>query len=291
VWGHVQRVVHDRLGYTLDDAERLDQLARSVVTPRRYWQIRRLADRPRSSWPDDVREYVDLMGAMLAALTEATGRDVLVDSGKSPTALAALGLIPDVDVAAVHIVRDARGVANSERRTRTWEGVDAALAPPGRGAFSSAVHWSAFNLLCRQASRRVPYVRVRYEEFGTRPKEVITGIAHLLGLQVGDLFVDETTVRLSESHIAAGNPSRFGRRERTVRTDDSWRRELPRALQAAVRMISLPAAGLLRPTDGGHSADRGRLETSGTAAGAAPAAVTFATNSHQERDFPATVRS
>ena len=171
------------------------------------------------------------------------GSTVLLESSKHLSTAALLSLDPALEVRVLHLIRDPRGVAYSW--TKQVERPEAAneLMPvysPAR----TAGRWLSDNLGFEALARRVPTVRMRYEDFLTDPVHWLQRIGALVDLDASQLdlsFLDGDTATLSTvMHSVAGNPLRFGRSETTLRLDDAWRSELPRLDRNLVTSITAP---------------------------------------------------
>lgn len=66
-----------------------------------------------------LAEYLDVLGRLYKAIRAVTGSRVIVDSSKFPSYGYLLGMVPSVDLYAVHLVRDPRAVAYSWQRKRS----------------------------------------------------------------------------------------------------------------------------------------------------------------------------
>ena len=78
------------------------------------------------------------------AARNAAGAQVVVDSSKFAAYRFLLGLVPDLNVRVVHLIRDPRAVAFSwQRRSepRQLEQTDESLRFPGRGALVAGLDW------------------------------------------------------------------------------------------------------------------------------------------------------
>lgn len=243
VWSVVAAEVTDRhdigprctTGYADFDA-----VVRRVLRIRRLGSLRRLRRTDPGSFPADVRRLVEVMQTVLRVIAGVTGCTVIVDSSKRPTALTVFGLIPEVDLTPIHLVRDPRGVAFNESRERQWPGVKAHLAPPPRGALHSALSWVATSVLCHLVGSRFPgYRLLRYERLTTQPRGTMAAVSHGLGLAPPP-FVAADAVQLAPSHVVNGNPSRFESRLRKISPDERWRTQMPLAERLSVGALTAP---------------------------------------------------
>jgi hypothetical protein len=215
-------------------------LAAKAATDRTRFVPRLLAGR---SGP--TRAYTGFLDAVYRAVSEATGAEVVVDSSKHLSTAAVLAAMDGVDLAVVHLVRDARGVAYSwTKQVRRPEVTDRTLFMPSYHPSRPALRWmtdnAGFELLAR---RGTPTLRLRYEEAMTDLRRHVERIAALAGLDAsGRLgFLGERSVRLlGPTHSVAGNPMRFDQGEVPLRLDAEWQRSLPFGQLATVSAITAP---------------------------------------------------
>lgn len=203
------------------------------------------ADPPRPA--KAFARYVELTRAMLDAIRRTSGESVLVDSSKLPARALALSRIPGVDLRAVHLVRDGRGVAWSLKKRLPVDpraGVARPLKP--RPAARTAMRWRFVNWLSeRVVSQLGPgrALRVRYEDFVTDPVTALDRIGELFHLDLGDVAEKaEAGEALRTHHAVAGNRLRMADSVR-LRLDDEWKRKLTPGDQ---RLFAAIARGPLR---------------------------------------------
>lgn len=252
VWGSALRAVEAKHGVSRGDYAEWAQRARRVLKSRSAWSLARLSPGEPATWPPRVREYVEVMDTLLRSVQDITDAVALVDSSKLAPSYLMDRLLPGVRVDLLHIVRDPRAVANSERKTRIRSGPSADLLPPGRSVLQSVLFWSGFNLTVRMFARSVDsYYRLDYASLTRSPDTQLDEIARHLGLQ------RTAGLTLDAGHIAVGNPARLGGPGRSVVPDDSWKVELPRRTSWFVAIASFPARmalGAARPHPCGEAA-------------------------------------
>ncbi len=191
-------------------------------------------------------DYIDhLRTVLLAAAATAPASDdlVLLESSKHLSTAALLSLDPALDVRLLHLVRDPRGVAYSWTKEVARPEAGNELMPrysPAR----TAARWMTDNLGFEVLARRVPSLRMRYEDFLANPITWLYRIGGLLGLppdSVETSFLRGSTAHLSTPmHSVAGNPLRFGGTDTVLRLDDAWRRSLPRRDRMLVATLTAP---------------------------------------------------
>lgn len=152
--------------------------------------------------------------------------EVIVDSSKTLARLLELEYNCSYDVYVIHLVRDVRGVVNSNRKL-------------GKSTFASIRYWLTDNLYAARFLRRsIPaerWRRLRYEDLVADPEEEIAKLNHWLGLEI-DMHRLVDNINNQQSFRFAGNTMRHKKFE-GIRTDASWKQQLPKYLQI---LLSIP---------------------------------------------------
>jgi len=193
--------------------------------------------------PSAPGHLLDTLGRLYRAVADASGCDLVVDSSKLPSYGCVLGHVPDLDVRAVHLVRDPRGTAYSWSRMKPL--ADGSGDMQRMSLLKSSSLWLAWNAsapgLFRDAAR---YRVVRYEDLVARPRDVVDQILAFAGHNGdGTAFVGERTVALERSHTVAGNPNRLQSGPVELRADEAWTRALGRPQRALVTALTTPLLG------------------------------------------------
>lgn len=128
--------------------------------------------------------YLDLLNRLYKAIHRVSGSQVIVDSSKNPSHGFLLGLLPDVELYVLHLVRDSRAVAYSwQRRRQRTEIHRKTEFMPILNAYKSSLDWVMFNLLVYiMRYRRVNHLSVRYEDFAYDPRAAVMKILQFLGM-------------------------------------------------------------------------------------------------------------
>ena len=180
---------------------------------------------------------------LIDAVAEVTGAEVIVDSSKWPTDPGVLGRVDAISPFSLLLVRDPRAVAWSWQRTKAHHDLEQPREMDRFPAWHSGLSWTSRNIVAGLAARRSPGPRmtVRYEDFTADPAAGLTRIGQFLGRDV-DLtgVLDGPTLRVTEGHTLAGNPTRFGGSEVTIRADDEWRRGLSTRDRRTVSTLTWP---------------------------------------------------
>ena len=198
------------------------------------------ARRPRSL-DRDVEEYVGHYERLYRAAQGLVG-GVLVDSSKQVSLAWCLRRSEAIDLRVVHCLRDSRGVVASwGRETVRPEAVSAEheLMPTYSPVAISAL-WTVHNAEIEALGRRVPLVRLRYEDFVSEPEASTREVLDLAGIHASTDHIHGRSVHLGEAHSCSGNPMRFKHGEITLVPDERWRREMTPSRRRAVTAMTAP---------------------------------------------------
>ncbi len=225
-------------GWRNVDTERMAYLKSRVDRASRVPAV--AAGHPRSL-DREVVEYVDHFARLYRAASELVG-GVLVDSSKQVSLAWCLLRSEAIDMRVVHCVRDSRGVYSSwSRKTARPEAVSAEheLMPQYSPVTISAL-WTLHNLEIEGLARRVPLLRLRYEDFVREPEQQTSAVLDLAGVTASADHIHGSSVHLGESHSCAGNPMRFAHGEIALVADERWRRDLPAGRRRVVTALTAP---------------------------------------------------
>jgi hypothetical protein len=189
----------------------------------------------------DRQYYMEMLNQLYSAIGEKFRPQILVDSSKVPTYLFNLSALSIIELYVVHMVRDPRGVAYSWRRTKI--NPDTGKPMPKLSIYRSSADWLALNGLTAFLSkmRKCKYMRLHYEDFVLRPRDVSLQILDFVGIGEKELpFVDEHTFRISAGHTLIGNPSRFQRGNVRIALDTKWRSNIDKKERWIISMLTLP---------------------------------------------------
>jgi hypothetical protein len=180
-----------------------------IIEP--LWQLR----------PGLVHDFVDVYRSVYKLTLELQGTSVFVDGSKNwrTARLFVREFGPDANVNIIHLVRDPRGFALSQR-TRGL----------GRDLRAAAWLWADLHRRMQALENAAPYRVVRYEDLCTQPEAELQSLFTSLGLEPEGVV--GRTQHPAKNHLV-GNPMRKAF-DGTVRLDDRWRTELSDAEQRAV---------------------------------------------------------
>lgn len=216
-----------------------------------------LADgRAPAAYRDALARYGAVLEPLYAAIADVSGAGTIIDSSKHPSYAYVLHRAAGHDLRLVHLVRDARGVANSVRKVVVRPETGDRHAEMERlGTFTVGGRWLSHNTAFHLLAREVPTVFLRYEDFARFPEAALREIAGLTG--VADIDAHLAAMRAGTLpqpvvHSVAGNPIRLASGPVQVRLDEAWRSDLPRAERAKLATLTWPlrAAYRVRPDSG-----------------------------------------
>jgi hypothetical protein len=229
--------VADRTGLDAATIERAIDLSRRFDRTRMFPALYSGLMRARTR--AGLTEYRDILGRLLGAMSAQAGLDTIVDSSKMPTRALVLAGVPNIDVRVIHLVRDPRAVASAWRNAKFDPGKDDAM-----DRFSirrTLMFWAVRQLLSERLGRRMPYLRLRYEDFAALPAAALQEVFGFVpGWSHRPMPVTPAgEVRLATIHSVSGNPDRFATGLTRIRLDQRWR-DLPdaRAVDRASRWIA-----------------------------------------------------
>jgi hypothetical protein len=203
------------------------------------------------------RSYARLTRAFFESIRAVSGKPIIVDSATVPVRTFALGLVPGMDLYAVHLVRDGRGVVTSHRKSfegdlRAGMKWDREGHPVWKTTIRrrilylvSVLRWTVQNLssewVCRQLGPKST-VRVRYEDFVADPKSVLERIGSLIDLDFREVAEAASAGKpMRVGHNVGGNKTKKSG-VITLRPDDE---EWKRALSATEQRLSWALMGWL----------------------------------------------
>lgn len=192
------------------------------------------------------RAFEALMLPLCAAIVQASGRNVIVDSSHEPSQALVLARLPQIRLKVLHLVRDSRAVAFSSTRVKlAFEGGGERTYLPRKNAVTSALGWDWRNLWASRIAhlRRhsIAYARLRYEDLIRSPAEALAQTLSQLGFPAQDLsFIDGATVKLGINHALSGNTVKFNSGAVTLRMDDEWRQAMAQRDKRITTLLTLP---------------------------------------------------
>lgn len=166
------------------------------------------------AWPGESRRLKKVVArndALIEAVLDVTGGTVFVDTSKDGLRFQAMRRFSRFNMRAIHLVRDARGVAASRLRRGELGGDTCKVAR----------RWVKLNRRYQRALQAMPeesHMRVRYEDLCQDPQGTLQELYHFLGI---DPDVEVMDFRVTSHHII-GNAMRLGSLSE-IRLDERWK--------------------------------------------------------------------
>jgi hypothetical protein len=192
-------------------------------------------------------EYAAMLEQVLLGVARTADVDTVIDSSKHPPYGFFLAHCKGIDLYPVHLIRDSRAVAFSQRRKRVrpeiyWKTELMPQLSPTQTAFD----WTLFNSFMQMlGSATGRYRRVRYEDIAVNPTQVSSELLEWLGLD-GRLMLDVPVSQNgsgaqndSGEHHLSGNPMRF-QSDFKVSPDMEWLTSMSRRDKAVTSLLSAP---------------------------------------------------
>jgi hypothetical protein len=181
------------------------------------------------AWPAErarVQALVARNEAFIKAVLAVTGKRVFVDTSKDRLRARALHRFSSLDVRAIHLVRDARGVVASR------------LKRSNIGAAEAARQWVRLHQKIQATLQGWPAaksVRVRYEDLCRQPRATLRQLYQFCGVDPDTAPAD---FRQAPQHIV-GNPMRLNSITE-INLDERWRSQLTAEQITEVNQVAGP---------------------------------------------------
>jgi hypothetical protein len=182
-------------------------------------------------------------GRLFEAIGTVTGSRVIVDSSKEPAHGFAMNMVPGVDFYALHLIRDPRAAAYSWSKKKPQPDTDTREHMVRFSPAKSSALWDSWNASAEALWRHTPekYLRLRYEDFVSSPRESFEKILHLVGeADAEPPLVSEREVKLGISHTVSGNPNRFETGAVELSPDREWISRMSPGDKALVTALTFP---------------------------------------------------
>ena len=202
-----------------------------------------LTEGGRRSLAERLEKLLITYGRLYEAIGTVTGSRVVVDSSKEPAHGFAMSMVPGVDLYALHLVRDPRAAAYSWSKKKPQPDTDTREHMVRFSPTKSSALWDSWNASAETLWRHTPerYLRLRYEDFVSSPRESFEKILHLVGEPDAEPpLVGEREVKLGVSHTVSGNPNRFETGAVELRTDREWISKMNPRDKALVTALTFP---------------------------------------------------
>lgn len=168
-----------------------------------------------------IQEYGSTYKELIHAISFVAGCQIVVDSSKYPTDMAALLYDGRMPMHIIHLVRNCQAVVFSwKRRRRRIEIHWTNQLMPRYGTILTALGWKIFNRsISRIAlSRRIDYRLIRYEDMIDDLPRTLSDLLVWFKCSTGDRLQRPE----ASNHTVSGNPCRFHFNPGHVQLDDEW---------------------------------------------------------------------
>jgi hypothetical protein len=192
-----------------------------------------------------LERYLEVLSPLFRSIHEVGGTNAIIESSKAPSTAYLLRHLPQLNLRAIHLVRDSRGVAYSWTKQVVRPDVPGKTVYMHRySPYRIASRWVTRNAQMEYISRLgVPRAFLRYESLVTEPRREMERILRDLGLAVGgeDLgFISNRSVMLGTGHTVMGNPVRMHDGPLQLRLDDQWRMAMDPGQRRMVTLLTRP---------------------------------------------------
>jgi hypothetical protein len=176
--------------------------------------------------------YAGMLQRLYAGVLAVSGGQVVVDSSKDPPHGFVLRHVPGIDLRAVHLVRDSRGVAYSWAKSVVRPDAGSMQLMTRMAPWRTALMWMDTNMLMGSLGHAgVPSMRIRYEDMVADPAAAIRAIRDLAGVSPAAGVAQ---------HAIGGNPVRFREGPLRLRVDQDWLSGMTRGEERLVTGITAP---------------------------------------------------
>jgi hypothetical protein len=195
-----------------------------------------------SRFRDEVAEYASIASKIYLSMQAISKTEVIIDTSKMPGYYLAMRESGSLDMYMVHLVRDSRAVAFSNRRKNLAPGnPNAVRYMPVQDPAVVAMGWNLKNAFVDVAmSTAGKSILLRYEDFIADPLRHIEAVIDMVGSKQRPPEIRDGTIEIGTDHSLAGNPIRFDRGAVRLRVDDEWRAAMRQRHQALVTTLTWP---------------------------------------------------
>lgn len=184
--------------------------------------------------PKTIRDYQEKTEAMYQAISDVSGKTIILDSSKRPGRLAALSHCKNINIVPIHLVRDGRGYIWSTMKQQKRIGFESGEVLSRRKHLLESIGvWSLVNLasltslaylkLKKQGKRKMV---LRYDHFCKDPSIAIAKISNFLELDDLKMGIKlDGNMPFSPGHKIGGNMTKYVEILK-VRHDEDWKENL-----------------------------------------------------------------
>lgn len=184
--------------------------------------------------PRGLRRALSAVEQAYASVVEQSGARVIVDGSKHPTYGLLLACSSKLDVYVLHLVRDARAVAASWRRPKSYL--------KRRSPVRTTAQWLIYNMFAAQIRRfEDRYLRFSWEAFVSDPELYLRRICAFVEtprVMQGYEKCGAVVFHIDRQHALAGNPDKLDTKRTIELRQQSW--HLSRRDRAIVSVLAWP---------------------------------------------------
>ncbi len=169
--------------------------------------------------------YKDLNNKLYSNISKSFNAKIIVESSRYPSRALMLSRCKNLEVYIIHLVRDPRGVINSQLKKQQER-----IGRRSLIALRNIFNWNITLLigLLIQLIKNKKASFLSYENFITAPKESLNKILNEAKINSKTLpeISDANSVYIKPVHVFSGNENRFLSGETKIRQDVKWKMEL-----------------------------------------------------------------
>lgn len=177
-----------------------------------------------------LSSYTSFLSTLYRTAAVQSGKRIIVDSSGSPLHGYIVSGLKEVEVAMIHLVRDARAVAYSNRKSKpnpSTPNSDGVMKK--KSTIRVSMTWLAYNKMFESLKCKFDYGKtVRYEHLFDRPKNRFEKLASDIAedVLVDECFTSQYSIEVDRSHSGQGNPIRYEQGIIRLEKDNTWRNQL-----------------------------------------------------------------
>ena len=190
----------------------------------------------------DFKSHIKQTHALYEAISEVSGKSLIIDSSKIPTLAMYLSLVKGLDLSILHLVRDGRGVCWSciKKAERVAKG-QVSAGKTWIAAMRAIAGWSLANLESELIARRMPQghmMLMRYEDFVFNPDKMLEKIGVFTKKNFESVIKKvQSGEILDKGHAIAGNRLRK-KVAIKLQPDFEWKEKMPRRYKILCHAMS-----------------------------------------------------
>ena len=205
-----------------------------------YFKLRKfIKNKANGSLQQLLDTYLEHTEKLYEIISEASGKNIIVDSSRLPGRLLALSCTNRFDFYPIYLLRDPRGVINSliKKDIRNY-------GKNSHSTFKHILSWNAKNLLSLDSLKILHAentMYLSYKSFTRNPAKVFENLKKMLDCTLNyEEENGEVSLNLQPGHVFTGNRSRHDTGKIIITEDVKWKQELSLQRKVLVSITSLP---------------------------------------------------